>query len=180
MWLRGSNRTLDHPFFLLKVNFHFADADAGTDFLYNLASAGPSLTFIELAPRTPEDGGHNEAVRIMHKLYLARETTCFILLSISVLLLISSYEKITTVTHKQLFIKVHVHAQKSPWTNHWQPLDCGLIIRWSCFKLPLYFPIILDVTHKLFWLLSVVNMNFVLFPTSFDTHIFKCWLPQYL
>ena len=82
-----SNRTLDHPFFLLKVNFHFADADAGTDFLYNLASAGPSLTFIELAPRTPEDGGHNEAVRIMHKLYLARETTCFILLSISVLLL---------------------------------------------------------------------------------------------
>ena len=93
---------------------------------------------------------------------------------------ISSYEKITTVTHKQLFIKVHVHAQKSPWTNHWQPLDCGLIIRWSCFKLPLYFPIILDVTHKLFWLLSVVNMNFVLFPTSFDTHIFKCWLPQYL
>ena len=29
-------------------------------------------------------------------------------------LLISSYEKITTVTHKQLFIKVHVHAQKSP------------------------------------------------------------------
>ena len=95
-------------------------------------------------------------------------------------ILISSYEKITTVTHKQLFIKVHVHAQKSPWTNHWQPLDCGLIIRWSCFKLPLYFPIILDVTHKLFWLLSVVNMNFVLFPTSFDTHIFKCWLPQYL
>ena len=94
--------------------------------------------------------------------------------------MISSYEKITTVTHKQLFIKVHVHAQKSPWTNHWQPLDCGLIIRWSCFKLPLYFPIILDVTHKLFWLLSVVNMNFVLFPTSFDTHIFKCWLPQYL
>ena len=94
--------------------------------------------------------------------------------------LISSYEKITTVTHKQLFIKVHVHAQKSPWTNHWQPLDCGLIIRWSCFKLPLYFPIILDVTHKLFWLLSVVNMNFVLFPTSFDTHSFKCWLPQYL
>ena len=95
-------------------------------------------------------------------------------------LVISSYEKITTVTHKQLFIKVHVHAQKSPWTNHWQPLDCGLIIRWSCFKLPLYFPIILDVTHKLFWLLSVVNMNFVLFPTSFDTHSFKCWLPQYL
>ena len=94
--------------------------------------------------------------------------------------LISSYEKITTVTHKQLFIKVHVHAQKCPWTNHWQPLDCGLIIRWSCFKLPLYFPIILDVTHKLFWLLSVVNMNFVLFPTSFDTHSFKCWLPQYL
>ena len=82
-----SNRTLDHPFFLLKVNFHFADADCGTDFLYNLASAGPSLTFIELAPRTPEDRGHNEAVRIMHKLYLARETTCFILLSISVLLL---------------------------------------------------------------------------------------------
>ena len=93
---------------------------------------------------------------------------------------IDFYEKITTVTHKQLFIKVHVHAQKSPWTNHWQPLDCGLIIRWSCFKLPLYFPIILDVTHKLFWLLSVVNMNFVLFPTSFDTHSFKCWLPQYL
>ena len=30
------------------------------------------------------------------------------------LLPISSYEKITTVTHKQLFIKVHVHAQKSP------------------------------------------------------------------
>ena len=28
--------------------------------------------------------------------------------------MISSYEKITTVTHKQLFIKVHVHAQKSP------------------------------------------------------------------
>ena len=82
-----SNRTLDHPFFLLKVNFHFADADAGTDFLYNLASAGPSLTFIELAPRTPEDRGYNEAVRIMHKLYLAGETTCFILLSISVLLL---------------------------------------------------------------------------------------------
>ena len=82
-----SNRTLDRSFFLLKVNFHFADADAGTDFLYNLASAGPSLTFIELAPRTPEDRGYNEAVRIMHKLYLARETTCFILLSISVLLL---------------------------------------------------------------------------------------------
>ena len=82
-----NNRTLDHPFFLLKVNFHFADADAGTDFLYNLASAGPSLTFIELAPRTPEDRGHNEAVRIIHKLYLAREMTCFILLSISVLLL---------------------------------------------------------------------------------------------
>ena len=93
---------------------------------------------------------------------------------------IDSYEKITTVTHKQLFIEVHVHAQKCPWTNNWQPLDCGLIIRWSCFKLPLYFPIILDVTHKLFWLLSVVNINFVLFPTSFDTHSFKCWLPQYL
>ena len=27
---------------------------------------------------------------------------------------IDSYEKITTVTHKQLFIEVHVHAQKCP------------------------------------------------------------------
>ena len=91
--------------------------------------------------------------------------------------MISSYEKITTVTHKQLFIKVHVHAQKSPWTNHWQPLDCGLIIRWSCFKLPLYFPIILDVTHKLFgyyllstWILFYFQLLLILIALNVGYH----------
>ena len=40
--------------------------------------------------------------------------TDFLTRKISSRLGIDSYKKITTVTHKQLFIKVHVHAQKSP------------------------------------------------------------------